>query len=296
MLGCVRLNRVAALFLLLILVPIEKNFSADVEYQVQSGDTLYSIARKHGIAHQELMAVNKIQNERVLKVGQILIIPKNGEPSSSLENYEIKGGDTIYSISRRSGMTVQEILDFNNLSSDDIIKPGQVLQVRQTDRPSGQLVQNANDRTASPPASASSPAAISPVVSTTVSKRSRATTNPSSTVLFWPHSGPRFALAGKFPGIVIKGDIGDEIKAVSSGRVVYSGPHSTLANVVFIQNQRGYIYIYGGNRNLLVSSGDEIRSGQVLGALGPSPLLPEVQVYFSVWKEGKYIDPSTSPR
>lgn len=273
--GCNKVSKVALLFF--ILVPICSAFSADIKYQVRPGDTLYSIASRHDIDHQDLMEANRIQDARELKAGQLLIIPQRdiGISRGNLEDYEIQGGDTLYGISRRTGMSVQDILNFNHLSKDDIIKPGQVLHLRPSatlsireDTPTERVVQ--------------------------VSSRNESA--PSNISRFWPHNGERFNLDGKFPGIVIKGSIGDDIHAVSSGRVVYSGPHSTLGHVAFIQNSRGYIFIYGGNRTLLVSSGDDVRSGQVIGKLGPSPLLPEVQVYFSVWKEGKYIDPSTSLR
>ncbi len=228
------------------------------------------------------MSTNNIHDEQSLRVGQILRIPQAG--SEILEKYEIQGGDTLYSISRRNGMSVQDILDFNNLSPDDIIQPGQVLQLNpQSER----SFERQREGSGTVPVTLSSKT-VSPTITAPALQ-------PQGT-LFWPHGGEQIKLSGKFPGIAIRGDAGDNIRAVSSGRVVYSGPHSTLGNVVFIQNERGYIYIYGGNRNLLIVSGDSVQAGQIIGTLGPSPLLQEVQVYFSVWKEGRYIDPAKSPR
>ncbi|MGI9256446.1 MAG: LysM peptidoglycan-binding domain-containing protein [Salinispira sp.] len=289
--GCRRLSRAALLLVVgFFILPPTIIFSLDIEYRVQAGETFYSISRKYNITHQQLMSANNIHDEQSLRVGQILRIPQAG--SAFLEKYEIQGGDTLYSISRRNGMSVQDILDFNNLSPDDIIQPGQVLQLnpqsersfeRQTDRSFGQQREG----------SGTVPVTLS---SQTVSPTITAPAPQLPGTLFWPHGGEQIKLSGKFPGIAIRGESGDNIRAVSSGRVVYSGPHSTLGNVVFIQNERGYIYIYGGNRNLLIVSGDSVQAGQIIGTLGPSPLLQEVQVYFSVWKEGRYIDPAKSPR
>ncbi|WP_244885794.1 LysM peptidoglycan-binding domain-containing protein [Carnobacterium viridans] len=44
-------------------------------YTVKSGDTLYSIARKHGITVQQIVTTNKLTNANLIKVGQVLKIP-----------------------------------------------------------------------------------------------------------------------------------------------------------------------------------------------------------------------------
>jgi lipoprotein NlpD len=112
----------------------------------------------------------------------------------------------------------------------------------------------------------------------------------------WPVEGDRFTFSGKFPGIAIMGERGKPVMAVAAGRVIYSGPHSTLGKVTFVQHPRGYIYIYGGNETLLVSTGEEIKTGQQLGTLGITPVIQKPQLYFSVWKDGSYIDPASAPR
>lgn len=229
------------LFIIALLYPASA-YSQDLEYQVKSGDTLYSIARHYSVSLQDLMALNDISDATSLKIGQMLRIPNNDDstPSYNLENYEIRGGDTLYAISRRTGMDVSEILRINNLSEGAVIKPGQIIKVKAL--PPGQ----------------NSPADIKVSQTSTNQVETDPTPAPSAggDGLLWPHNGERFVSTGKFPGVVIPGKEGDDIYSVSAGRVVYSGPHSTLGNVVYIQNPRGYIYIYGGNRELFVDLGD----------------------------------------
>lgn len=50
-----------------------------VYYRIQAGDNLYIIARKFGVTREALLAVNDIENERALQVGQLLLIPLAGE-------------------------------------------------------------------------------------------------------------------------------------------------------------------------------------------------------------------------
>jgi murein DD-endopeptidase MepM/ murein hydrolase activator NlpD len=275
--------RATALFFVIMGMVLTSAHSQEIEYQIQSGDTLYSIARKYDRSVSELMDYNGIADATELRIGQVIFIPSDSPESADypLDEYEIRAGDTLYSIARRTGMSLAELQAVNNLE-DATILPGQVILVRSL--PPG------NENGAEPQQVSEN---------TNVAREGTILTSTPSIGgdnQYWPHDGERFEFNGKFPGIVIKGNSGDDIRAVSAGRVVYSGPHSTLGNVLFVQNSRGYIFIYGGNRELFVDQGDEVESGQVVGILGPSPLMPDIQVYFSVWKEGRYLDPNNAPR
>jgi lipoprotein NlpD len=83
---------------------------------------------------------------------------------------------------------------------------------------------------------------------------------------------------------------------VSGGRIVYSGPHSSFGNVVFVQSPQGYIYVYGGQDSVSVDIGDQIVAGQVLGEVGVSPTEGGPALYFSVWRENRFVDPEAAPR
>lgn len=50
--------------------------SADIVYTIQRNDTLYEIAKKYGVSHQDIMQWNKIKNHRTIKPGQKIIIKK----------------------------------------------------------------------------------------------------------------------------------------------------------------------------------------------------------------------------
>ncbi len=107
--------------------------SADVQpietYTVKSGDSLWSIARKHGISDKELAAANNFQIGSVLPVGKKLIIPAKVSAAKSSQGagiegdvtiYEVKSGDTLGAIARRHGTTVAAIRALNKLKGDSI--------------------------------------------------------------------------------------------------------------------------------------------------------------------------------
>ncbi|MBP3920557.1 MAG: LysM peptidoglycan-binding domain-containing protein [Bacilli bacterium] len=100
-------------------------------YIVKSGDTLYSIANRYGVNVDELRNINNLSND-ILIVNQRLLIPKGYEiidtEVTNYINYIVKSGDTLYSISRNYGVSVDELRQINNLVSDNL-SVGQVLRI-----------------------------------------------------------------------------------------------------------------------------------------------------------------------
>ena len=95
------------------------------EYVVQKGDTLYSIARKFNTSVDNLKSLNNITTDS-LAIGQIFKIP--GEESITDNTYTVKKGDSLYSIARTYGTTVDKLKDINNLTSNNL-SIGQVLKL-----------------------------------------------------------------------------------------------------------------------------------------------------------------------
>jgi len=85
-----------------------------VIYQVQKGDTLYSIANKYGISLNELKAINNLTNDN-LAIGQLLNVPSG---LSSVNTYIVSKGDTLYSIAKKFDTTVDKIKGVNNLTNN----------------------------------------------------------------------------------------------------------------------------------------------------------------------------------
>ena len=94
-------------------------------YIVKSGDTLYSIANKYGMSVNELKSLNNLTSD-VLSIGQELIVSEGN--AATLDTYTVKSGDTLYSIANKYGLTVNELKQLNNLTSD-ILSIGQVLNI-----------------------------------------------------------------------------------------------------------------------------------------------------------------------
>jgi len=107
------------------------------EYQVVSGDTLFSIARKYRVSISDIVKLNKLGSSTLLQPGQVLKIPKKGYEETAREAvyknkktvYKVKRGDTLYSIARLYNMKPSTIRDLNNLKKRPKLKPGMELTV-----------------------------------------------------------------------------------------------------------------------------------------------------------------------
>lgn len=100
-------------------------------YVVQKGDTLYSIALKYGTTPNVIIRKNNLKNN-TLTVGQTLTIPSDVESTgdysdmSNFNTYVVQRGDSLYSIANAYNVSVNDLRNINNLTSD-ILSVGQVL-------------------------------------------------------------------------------------------------------------------------------------------------------------------------
>jgi len=104
----------------------EDNLNENI-YIVKSGDTLYDIAQRFNTTVNQIKTLNNLLNN-TLTIGQQLIIPTTIIEEIDYVVYEVKPGDTLYSIARVYDTSVASIKAYNNLSSD-ILTVGQIIQI-----------------------------------------------------------------------------------------------------------------------------------------------------------------------
>jgi LysM repeat protein len=80
-------------------------------YVVRTKDTAFSIARRFGISLDVLAAANKLSPPSAIEIGQLLVIP--GVPGPTASSHVVQAGDTLYSIARRYGTSVETIAALN---------------------------------------------------------------------------------------------------------------------------------------------------------------------------------------
>lgn len=105
------------------------------QHVVRSGETLWSIAKRHGVSVESLANRNKIDDSGSLLVGQVLKIPAAAQLASTTSDeqsvqrltYVVRRGDTLSTIADRFRVRVQDLLGWNKLRSAHKLKPGQRL-------------------------------------------------------------------------------------------------------------------------------------------------------------------------
>ena len=124
-------------------------------YTIVSGDGLYAIARKTGTSIEDLLSLNGLSLNSIIYPGQVLKLsantegatteestestaeetqeeattPKETTPSKNAKMYYVHSGDSLYRIAHNHGISLTTLLEWNHLSVDSIIHPGQGLIV-----------------------------------------------------------------------------------------------------------------------------------------------------------------------
>ena len=124
-------------------------------YTIVSGDGLYAIARKTGTSIEDLLSLNALSLNSIIYPGQVLKLSANTEgataeestestaeetqeeattpeettPSTNAKMYYVHSGDSLYRIAHNHGISLTTLLEWNHLSIDSIIHPGQGLIV-----------------------------------------------------------------------------------------------------------------------------------------------------------------------
>ncbi len=153
-------------------------------YTVSSGDTLVTIASRHGIAWEDVAAANGISDPSLLQIGMQLRLPgveEEGvaseetsagesndaeEPAAAQETgaYTVQSGDTLFGIAADAGMGWEELAELNGLGKDAVLQIGQSLQVP-GQASASQPASSADSVASAAPAASAAPVAAAEVAS-----------------------------------------------------------------------------------------------------------------------------------
>lgn len=114
---------------------VEAQSTCGATYTVQSGDTMYGIARACGVAYADLRSANNgIADPNLIFPGQILNVPSGSIPSTggpgTGSTYTVVSGDTMFSIASRYGISLAALESANpGIANPNLIFPGQVINI-----------------------------------------------------------------------------------------------------------------------------------------------------------------------
>jgi septal ring factor EnvC (AmiA/AmiB activator) len=108
---------------------------------------------------------------------------------------------------------------------------------------------------------------------------------------FGKNRHPEFSAEVFRKGIDIEAPIGEEIKAVEKGKVVFADRFSGYGKMLIVDHGDRYFSIYAHLAEILKKSGEIVKRGEALGRVGDSDSLAGARLYFEMRKDGKSIDP-----
>ena len=223
------------------------------------------------------------------------------------DSYVVNRGDTVGAIAARYGLDYQEVGRINNLDANYTIYPNQRLRLK-GGVPRVEVRQPTNPPATAPiraqplPSASHQPQPVTPVRATapTVAPSTTAVlTTPAANVAAqqtwqWPTQNPilqEFNPAQQVKGMRFSGKIGDSVRAVADGEVVYANNGlREYGNLVLIRHLNGYISAYAHNSRLLVKQGERVRLGQTIAEMGDSGTT-QVMLELQIRANGKPINP-----
>lgn len=327
------------------------------EITVGPGDTLYSLARRYGMTSGELARINAMSESDVLAVGRRLrvrngtaadnVMPPrradatptvavNGGTSTApdttktntattrvpLQDITVAPGDTLYSLSRKYSVPVNDLAVMNNLSAPFTLGVGQKLRVpnlssvpamepgkKTAAAGTAKPATNTNKKPVTTPATVSpqhSPtASAQPVatppkkISSDPSKKLPAIGARSSSKFSWPVRGKILSNYGAKPnglfndGINIGAARGTRVSAAENGVVAYAGNEvKGMGNLVIIQHSGGWMTVYAHMDSMNVRRGMRVNVGTAIGAVGATGKVDTPQLHFEIRKGTRAYNPS----
>lgn len=241
-----------------------------IEYRVERGDTVSTIAQKFGISEDTIRWENNMSNDNITVGDTLRILPVTGMA------YKVSSGESVYTIAQKLDTNPQQIVDFpfNEFANPETFSliEGQILIVPDGIKPSA-------------------PRPVAP-------KRTyiaQGPTSVSSTGLAWPLTGGISQYASWYHmAIDITNAVGTPIVAAQSGTVTkalvgtWDGGYGTNVMV----DNGGVKTLYAHLSSVNVSVGDTVEAGKtVIGWVGMTGRTTGPHLHFEVYKNGVLVNP-----
>jgi murein DD-endopeptidase MepM/ murein hydrolase activator NlpD len=285
------------------------------------GETIDTIARKHGVPASALMHTNGIRDASQIRPGQRLVIPRylpgtsqtaaaraTTQAAAGGKVHVVQSGDTLMSIARRNGVALTALARANHIQSTAKLSIGDRLTVPAGGRPVEVVAPAPTTQVAQPRMPPPVKVASAQVQNAHVAKEEPRTTEtvaktaePSGAIpsFRWPVRGRVIAGFGSKPngtqndGINLAVPEGTPVKAADDGVVAYAGNElKGYGNLVLIRHSNGFVSAYAHASELMVKRGDTIKRGQVIAHAGQTGNVTSPQLHFEIRKGSTPVDPT----
>jgi len=214
--------------------------------------------------------------------------------------YVVKAGDTLYSIARTTGASLDTLIRTNDIGDPDVLRIGQVLTLAsdgaapaRADVGSSVQTPPAETTPAPPPTPpvATRPASVSPPARTAPVAPPRAA-DAKLNNWAWPAGGTVMqAFSPTTKGIDIAGRLGDPVQAAADGKIAYVGNGVRgLGNLILIEHAGGFLSAYAHNQRMFVTKDQAIKRGAKIAEIGQTETTSP-RLHFEIRREGTPVNP-----
>lgn len=108
-----------------------------LEHEVRRGESLWTIARRYKVSSKDLARWNGINNPRRIHPGQRLRVARAGQGANTAKpagtqvpnEHRVRRGESLWTIARQYRLKLRDLLRWNSLDSQSILRPGQKLRL-----------------------------------------------------------------------------------------------------------------------------------------------------------------------
>jgi len=203
--------------------------------------------------------------------------------------YVVKPGDTLYSIARTTGASLDALIRSNDIGDPDVLRIGQVLKLAADGVPPPVPTPPATPP-ANPPAAP--PAITSPPPARTPPPAPPRAADAGLNNWGWPASGTIIqAFSPATKGIDIAGKPGDPVQAAADGKVAYVGNGVRgLGNLILVEHAGGFLSAYAHNQRMFVTKDQTVKRGAKISEIGQTDT-SSPRLHFEVRREGTPVNP-----
>ena len=314
---------------------------------VAKGDTVYSLSRKNNMTVAEFAGINNLKEPYNISVGQKLTTRKstkqeavpniiseekvqqikaektekivakeevkpNNTKRVDLEEITVTKGDTLYSLSRKYEIPVNDLAVMNKISAPFTLSVGQKIKVpklKGVQTRSATEIKASSKITPAKTTATNTKAAQKQPETKVATKPEKISSNPkqqlpkisarSASKFSWPVRGNILSAYGPKKGglindgINISAALGTPVKAAENGVVAYAGNEvKGMGNLVIIQHSDGWMTVYAHLDSMSVKRGSKVTVGQQIGKVGKTGKVDKPQLHFEIRKGTKAYNPT----
>lgn len=247
--------------------------TAIVNYAVEPGDTVSTIAEEFEISVNTILWENNLSAYSIIRPGDSLVIL----PTSGV-THKVASGETLVGLAAKYKVESNEIVATNHLPEDGKIAIGQKLII-----PGGQKATYASYQ----PNRYSGISAVKDLIKPPASKQA------PGNKMAWPTVGSRITqyFSWRHFAIDIANKVGTPIYAADAGTIEVAGWGRGYGNQVVVNHGGGKKTRYGHMSKTLVEKGQKVDKGEVIGLMGSTGWSTGSHVHFEVIINGVKYNP-----